>query len=72
MKSLLEAKMKRFRLIALKNEAEKRPSRDFVLWLRLRKSILNKCGKLRKERYKIYGSNIKSAAGSEMCSRILH
>jgi hypothetical protein len=28
------------------------------------KSILNKCSKLRKEKYKIYGLNIKEASGS--------
>ena len=30
------------------------------------KSGLNKHSKLRKEKYKIYGSSIKGAAGSEM------
>ena len=30
------------------------------------KSVLNKCSKLRKEKYKIYGSSIKEAPGSEM------
>jgi hypothetical protein len=30
------------------------------------KSILNKHSKLRKEKYKMYGSNIKGAPGSEM------
>jgi hypothetical protein len=27
---------------------------------------LNKCSKLRKEKYKVYGSSIKGAPGSEM------
>jgi hypothetical protein len=30
------------------------------------KNILNKCSKLRKEKYRIYGSNIKGIPGSEM------
>jgi hypothetical protein len=30
------------------------------------KSFLNKCSKLRKENYKIYGSSTKGALGSEM------
>ena len=47
-------------------EKEKKPSRDFVFWLSLMKSVLNKCSELRKEKYKIYGLNIKRAPGSEM------
>ena len=39
---------------------------DFVIWLSLMKNILNKHSKLRKEKYKIYGSSIKGAPGSEM------
>ena len=66
LKSLPEAKVKRFILIALTKEVSKKPSRDFVLWLSLMKSILNKYSKLRKEKYKMYGSNIKEAPGSEM------
>ena len=54
-----ESMVKRFILIALTKEVSKKPSRDFVLWLSLMKSILNKCSKLRKEKHKIYGSNIK-------------
>jgi hypothetical protein len=57
LKSLLEAKVKRLRLIALTKDVSKKPSRDFVLWLSLMKS-LNKHSKLRKEKYKIYGSSI--------------
>jgi hypothetical protein len=30
------------------------------------KSILNKCSKLRKEKYKIYGSTINGAPGSKI------
>jgi hypothetical protein len=52
LKSLPEAKVKRFILIALTKEVSKEPSRDFVLWLSLMKSILNKRSKLRKEKYK--------------------
>jgi hypothetical protein len=51
LKSLPEVKVKRFILIALTKEVSKKPSRDFVLWLSLMKSILNKCSKYRKEKY---------------------
>jgi hypothetical protein len=40
------------------------PSIDFLLWLNLMKSVWNKNSKLRKEKYKIYGLNIKGASGS--------
>jgi hypothetical protein len=43
-----------------------KPNRDFILWLSLMKSFLNKCSKLREEKYKIYGSSIKGTPGSEM------
>ena len=56
LKSLPEAKVKRLRLIALSKEVSKKPSRDFVFWLSLMKRCLNKHSKLRKEKYKIYGS----------------
>jgi hypothetical protein len=52
LKSLAEAKVKRFILIALTKEGSKKPNRDFVLWLSLMKSILNKHSKFRKEKYK--------------------
>ena len=38
-KGLPEAKVKRFRLIALKKEVSKKPSRVFILWLSLMKSV---------------------------------
>ena len=66
LKSLPEAKVKRLELIALTKEVSKKPSRDFVLWLSLMKRSLNKHSKLRKEKYKIYGSSIKGVPGSEM------
>jgi hypothetical protein len=50
LKSLPEAKVKRFILIALTKEVSKKPIRDFALWLSLMKSILNKHSKLRKEK----------------------
>jgi hypothetical protein len=53
-------------LIALTKEVSKKPSRDFVLWLSLTKRSLNKHSKLRKAKYKIYGSSIKGVPGSEM------
>ena len=66
LKSLPEAKLKRLRLIALTKEVSKKPSRDFVLWLSLKRRSLNKHSKLRKAKYKIYGSSIKGVPGSEM------
>jgi hypothetical protein len=49
----------------LTKEVSKKPSRDCVLWLSFMKNIVNKHSKLRKEKYKIYGSSIKGARGSE-------
>ena len=69
LKSLPEAKVKRLgliALIALTKEVSKKPSRDIVLWLSLTKRSLNKHSKLRKAKYKIYGSSIKGIPGSEM------
>jgi hypothetical protein len=69
LKSLPEAKVKRLgliALIALTKEVSKQPSRDFVLWLSLTKRSLNKHSKLRKEKYKICGLNIKGVPGNEM------
>jgi hypothetical protein len=60
-KSLPEAKVKRFRLIALKKEVSKYQSTNSVVWLL---TVLVKRSKLRKEKYKIYGSSIKGAPGS--------
>jgi hypothetical protein len=50
LKSLPEAKVKRFRLIALTKEVSEMLIIDFVLWLSLVKSILNKHSNLRKEK----------------------
>jgi hypothetical protein len=66
LKRLPEAKAKRLRLIALKKEVSKKLSNDVVLWLSLTKRSLNKHSKLRKAKYKIYGSSIKGIPGSEM------
>ena len=66
LKCLPEAKMKKLRLIALTKKVLEMPIIDFVLWLCLMKSILNKHSKLRKEKYKIYGLNSKGAPGSRM------
>jgi hypothetical protein len=53
---LPEAKVKRFILIALTKEISKKQNRDFVFWISLMKSVLNKCSKLRKKKkYKICG-----------------
>ena len=64
--NLPEAKVKIPRLITLTKEVSEMPIIDFVLWLSLMKSILNKHSKLRKEKYKIYGLSIKGVPGSEM------
>jgi hypothetical protein len=64
--SLPEAKVKRIRLIALTKEVSETPSINFVLWLSLMKNISNKHRKLKKEKYKMCGSSIKGAPGSEM------
>ena len=66
LKSVPEAKEKRLRLISLTKEVSEMPIIDFVLGLSPVECILNKCSKLRKEKYKIYGSSIKGAQGSEM------
>jgi hypothetical protein len=65
LKSLLEAKVKRLRLIAL-SEVSEMPIIDFVFWLSLMKRILNKHSKLRKEKYKIFVLSINGVPGSEM------
>ena len=44
---------KRIRLIALTEEVSEKPSIDFVLWFAPMKSVLIKCSKLRKEKYKM-------------------
>ena len=56
LKSLSEAKVKRFRLIALKKEVSKQPGINSVVWLlkfTLMKSILMKRSKMGKEKCKI-------------------
>jgi hypothetical protein len=47
------------------------PILDFVLWLSLMKSGLNKHSKLRKGKYKKYDLSIKGAPGSEMKVKFL-
>jgi hypothetical protein len=71
LKSLPEAKVKRLRLITLTKEVSKKPSRGFVLWLSLMKRCLNKHSKLRKEKYKTYGSSIKGVPGSVMAQNLV-
>ena len=58
LKSLPEAKIKRFILIALTEEVLNKISRDFVFWFRLKK---NKHSKLKKKKYKIHDSKSKEA-----------
>jgi hypothetical protein len=50
LKCLPEARLKRFKSIALTMEVSETPIIEFVLWLSLMKSILNKHSKLRKEK----------------------
>jgi hypothetical protein len=64
LKSLPEAKVKRFILIALTAKVSQKPSRDFVLWFSLMKSILINHSKLQKEKYKLYGSKNKEVEWS--------
>ena len=66
LKILPKGKVERFILISLTRKVSKKPNRDFILWLSLMKRSLNKHSKLRKEKYKIYGSSIKGVLGSEM------
>jgi hypothetical protein len=61
-----EARVKKFRLIALTKEVSEKPSTDFVLWYTPMKNILIKHSMLRKEKYKFYDSSKKEAPGSEM------
>lgn len=66
--SLPEAKARRFRFALIK-EVSKQPGINSVVWLlkfTLMKNILMKTSKLRKEKYKIYGSSINGATGSRM------
>ena len=58
LKSLLEAKVKRFILIALTREVSKIRA-DCSLVESHEESILNKHSKLREEKYKIHGFSIK-------------
>lgn len=48
MKSLTEAKVKKFILITLTKKSQKSLSRDLVFWSSLVKCVLNNCYKLRK------------------------
>ena len=63
---LPEAKVKRFILIALTKEISKKQNRDFVFWISLMKSVLNKCSKLRKKKNIKYVASNKRVPGSEM------
>ena len=58
--------MERVRLIALTKEASKQPILNSGLWYLLKKNILIKCNKLRKEKYKMYSLNSKGALGRSM------
>lgn len=58
-------KIKRLRLIALRKD-DPEPSINFVLWFTFMKSILVKHSKLKKKKYKMYGSKSKRVPGSKM------
>jgi hypothetical protein len=60
LKSLPEAKVKRFQLIVLTKEISEKTSIDFVLWFTPMRS------KLKTEKYKVYGSSNKRAPASTM------
>jgi hypothetical protein len=53
--------VKRVKLIAL----TKQPSLDSVLWFSLRKSVSIKHSKLKKEKCKLYSSDVKGVPGAE-------
>ena len=61
--------MKVFTLIALEKEVSKQAGVNSIVWLltfTFMKSILMKRSKLRKEKYRVYGSSIKRTAEREM------
>ena len=66
LKSLPEAKEKRFILIALAKEVSKNRKREVVFWISSLSSVLNRHSKIRREKYKIYGLSIKGAPTSKM------
>ena len=66
LKSLSEAKVKRFLLIVLTKKVSKKSSRDLLVWLSLMNGVLKKHSKFWKEKYKLHDLNIKGAPGSEM------
>jgi hypothetical protein len=59
LKSLPEAKMKRFRLILLTKEISKQSSIGHILGFTLMEIILIRCSKLRKEKYKCMDQELK-------------
>jgi hypothetical protein len=66
LKSLPEAKVKSLRLIALSKEVSKKAQQRLCSLVKSHERSLNKNSKLRKEKYKRYGSSIKGIPGSEM------
>ena len=60
LKSLPEAKVRKFRLLVLANKISKQPSIDRLCPVVL-KNILMECSKISKEKYKIYDSRVKWA-----------
>ena len=66
LKSLPETKVKKLRLIASTKEVLEMPNTDLVLWFTFMNTVLIKHSKLRKKKYKMYGSSIKRAPESTM------
>jgi hypothetical protein len=52
LKSLLEAKAKRLRLISLTKKVSEKPSIYFVLWFKLMRRVLIKYSQIKKEKHK--------------------
>ena len=61
-----KTRLKKIILIALTNDIPENPRRNFVLWLSLIKSILNKHSKLELKNINIYSLSLKKASGIEM------
>ena len=61
-----KTRLKKIILIALTKHISENPRRNFVLWLSLIKSILNKHSKLELKNINIYSLSLKKASGIEM------
>jgi hypothetical protein len=70
LKSLPEARVKKFRLLVLANKISKQPSIDRLCPVVL-KNILMECSNISKENYKMYDSRVKMGtrmwSGAKIC-----